>query len=92
MDTIARVRRALHAQGWSMKKISRELQPHTMAPVIDRFLAFRSGCERLQGCECYRSHGQIVITVSGYLALRPVAASLRFQRTRCLSSQINGIV
>ena len=25
VDTIARVRRAFHAQGWSMKKISREL-------------------------------------------------------------------
>ena len=39
VDTIARVRRAFHAQGWSMKKISREL--HVSRNTVRKIL--RSG-------------------------------------------------
>ena len=39
MDTIARVRRAFHAQGWSMKKITREL--HVSRNTVRKIL--RSG-------------------------------------------------
>ena len=39
MDTIARVRRAFHIQGWSMKKIAREL--HLSRNTLRKFL--RSG-------------------------------------------------
>jgi transcriptional regulator with XRE-family HTH domain len=39
VDTIARVRRAFHAQGWSMKRISREL--HVSRNTVRKIL--RSG-------------------------------------------------
>ena len=39
VDTIARVRRAFHAQGWSMKKIAREL--HVSRNTVRKIL--RSG-------------------------------------------------
>lgn len=39
MDTIARVRRAFHAQGWSLKRITREL--HVSRNTVRKIL--RSG-------------------------------------------------
>ena len=46
MDTIARVRRAFHVQGWSVKRISREL--HVSRNTVRKIL--RSG-ETVFGCE-----------------------------------------
>jgi len=63
VDTIARVRRAFHVQGWSMKKISREL--HVSRNTVRKILRsdetdFAYECPCKAGRSTYDRHGNDV--------------------------------
>lgn len=45
MDTIARVRRAFHVQGWSVKKITREL--NVSRNTVRKIPALWSKCHKI---------------------------------------------
>jgi hypothetical protein len=49
VDTIARVRRAFHIQGWSMKKIARELHVSRIEAIAPLVQAMAEACARSCG-------------------------------------------